>query len=87
MIVCHCHVLTKQDIISTVPASGCPPRSAAHAHSCLGCAPQCGRCLKQVRAIIEEAGVGLCANACGKAAGREPFVTMIRTEAMNIAAE
>ena len=56
MIVCSCRVLTDQDFTSTLATElpGCP-RSAADAYRCLGCGPECGRCLKTVRRILAEA--------------------------------
>jgi bacterioferritin-associated ferredoxin len=56
MIVCSCRVLTDQDFASTIAteAPGCP-RSAIEAYRCLGCGPDCGRCLRTVRQVLAEA--------------------------------
>jgi bacterioferritin-associated ferredoxin len=56
MIVCQCNVLTDADILSTL-AHEQPekPRTAAQAYKCLGCAPDCGRCLATVRQILADA--------------------------------
>ena len=56
MIVCSCRVLTDKDFASTIEseAPDCP-RSAIEAYRCLGCGPDCGRCLKTVRAILADA--------------------------------
>ncbi len=56
MIVCSCRVLTDQDFASTLEteAPGCP-RSAADAYRCLGCGPECGRCLITVKQILADA--------------------------------
>jgi bacterioferritin-associated ferredoxin len=45
------------------------PRSATQVHGCLGCSPQCGRCLRTIRKIMDEAlnGAG-CPAGCGCAA-------------------
>jgi bacterioferritin-associated ferredoxin len=65
VIVCHCNVLTKSailDAIGTNPLS--MPDSPVKVHRCLGCAPQCGRCLTTVRAILAEARIGAVAVGC-----------------------
>jgi len=56
MIVCSCRVLTDQDFTSTLASepAGCP-RSAVDAYRCLGCGPECGRCLKTVGRILAQA--------------------------------
>lgn len=56
MIVCSCRVLTDQDFASTIEteAPDCP-RSAVDAYRCLGCGPECGRCLATVRRILADA--------------------------------
>ena len=56
MIVCSCRVLTDQDFASTLESEqpGCP-RSAVDAYRCLGCGPECGRCLITVRQILADA--------------------------------
>jgi bacterioferritin-associated ferredoxin len=65
MIVCHCNVLSKADILSTLAeGSVAIPRSAAQVHKCLGCAPQCGRCLPTVRDILAEAKITAIAAGC-----------------------
>ena len=56
MIVCSCRVFTDQDFKNTLESElpGCP-RSAVEAYRCLGCGPECGRCLKTVRRILDSA--------------------------------
>jgi bacterioferritin-associated ferredoxin len=56
MIVCSCRVLTDQDFTSTLETErpDCP-RSAVDAYRCLGCGPECGRCLITVRRILADA--------------------------------
>jgi bacterioferritin-associated ferredoxin len=65
MIVCHCNVLTKADILATLADGAvtlaCSP---VKVHRCLGCAPQCGRCLSTVRDILAEAAVTTVAAGC-----------------------
>ena len=53
MIVCSCNVLTAAQILATLEDEHqTGPRSPAQAYRCLGCAPQCGRCLQTVRALL-----------------------------------
>lgn len=65
MIVCSCRVLTDRDFAGTVHSErpGCP-RSAVEAHRCLGCGPECGRCLKTVNAILADARAAAGCAAC-----------------------
>jgi bacterioferritin-associated ferredoxin len=65
MIVCHCNVLTREDILSTLdhePAG--KPRTPAQAYKCLGCAPDCGRCLATVKELLIEARGSACGVGC-----------------------
>ena len=61
MIVCSCNVLSEQEVRTAVTTAA--PRSAAHVHRCLGCSAQCGRCLRTIRKIMDEA-LGASAAAC-----------------------
>jgi len=65
MSVCHCNVLTKAailDVIRDNPLS--MPNSPVQVHKCMGCAPQCGRCLVTVREILREARITTVAVGC-----------------------
>jgi bacterioferritin-associated ferredoxin len=65
MIVCHCNVLTKAAILAAIgdnPLS--MPNSPVQVHKCMGCAPQCGRCLATVREILVEARITAVAVGC-----------------------
>jgi bacterioferritin-associated ferredoxin len=65
MIVCHCNVLTKAAILAAIgqdPLS--MPNSPVQVHKCMGCAPQCGRCLATVRNILDEARITTVAAGC-----------------------
>jgi bacterioferritin-associated ferredoxin len=56
MIVCSCNVLTSAQILATLETEEAgTPRSPAQAYRCLGCAPNCGRCLVTVRELLKEA--------------------------------
>jgi bacterioferritin-associated ferredoxin len=53
MIVCSCNVLTDHQVRDAV-ASGAA-RSAVRVHGCLGCSAQCGRCIRTIRKIMDDA--------------------------------
>ena len=52
MIVCSCNVLSCRQIKGTIAPDGTGPRTAGEAYDCLGCSPACGRCAREVRAIL-----------------------------------
>jgi bacterioferritin-associated ferredoxin len=54
MIVCSCNVLSDHDV-RTVVANPAPPVKAGQVYGCLGCSPQCGRCARTIRRIMNEA--------------------------------
>lgn len=54
MIVCSCNVLSDYDVRDTLIGTT-PPRTAGQVYGCLGCSPQCGRCAKTIRTIMDEA--------------------------------
>jgi bacterioferritin-associated ferredoxin len=59
MIVCSCNVLSDRDVRSAIVADR--PRSAVRVYGCLGCSPQCGRCVSTIKRIMDEAlGAGAC---------------------------
>jgi bacterioferritin-associated ferredoxin len=64
MIVCSCNVLTDHDVRTALTHSE-TPRTPGDVYGCLGCGPQCGRCARTIRRIMNEA-LG-CADAvsCG----------------------
>jgi bacterioferritin-associated ferredoxin len=65
MIVCHCNVLTKAAILEAIGKNPLSmPQSPVQVHKCMGCAPQCGRCLTTVRALLEEARITTFAVGC-----------------------
>jgi len=55
MIVCSCNVLTDHDVRATLAASRAAPRTTGEVYHCLGCSPQCGRCARTIRRIMNEA--------------------------------
>ena len=55
MIVCSCNVLSDGAVRACLtPGPGCP-RTPAQVYACLGCSPQCGRCARTIRAILDAA--------------------------------
>lgn len=55
MIVCSCNVLTDANIKSALDsAAGTSLRTPTAVYKCLGCSPNCGRCFKTIRKIIDE---------------------------------
>ena len=62
MIVCSCNVLSDEQIRGTVAEDG-GPRTTFEVYRCLGCSPQCGRCARTIRAIMDEA-LGRPCDAC-----------------------
>lgn len=65
MIVCSCNVLTDHQILSTLSTEETDrPRSPAQVYRCLGCKPNCGRCLVQVKKMLAEARVEGCNVGC-----------------------
>jgi bacterioferritin-associated ferredoxin len=69
MIVCSCNVLSDTQVRAAV--TDATPRSAAQVYGCLGCSPQCGRCVATIRRIMNEAlgacpaGGGCCSDGDG----------------------
>jgi bacterioferritin-associated ferredoxin len=54
VIVCSCNVLSDTQVRDTV-ADEMGPRKTLEVYRCLGCSPQCGRCARTIRAIMDEA--------------------------------
>jgi bacterioferritin-associated ferredoxin len=53
MIVCSCNVLSDRDVRAALAAG--VPRTPCQVYGCLACTPQCGRCARTIRRIIDEA--------------------------------
>jgi len=67
MIVCSCNVLTDRDVRSALESAPARPATANQVYGCLGCSPQCGRCARTIRRIMDEAlttGPRACDVAC-----------------------
>ena len=67
MIICSCNLLTDHDVRTARTANGEAPRSPCQVYGCLRCNPQCGRCARTIRRIMDEA---LGANPPDSRAGR-----------------
>jgi bacterioferritin-associated ferredoxin len=70
MIVCSCNVLTDHDVRATLSASDAAPRTTGQVYDCLGCSPQCGRCARTIRRIMNEALAAAEPECCRDAADR-----------------
>jgi bacterioferritin-associated ferredoxin len=68
MIVCSCNVFTDHDVRSTLAEQPEPLRTACQVYHCLGCSPQCGRCARTIRHIMNEtlAGAANCRGGSGQ---------------------
>ena len=53
MIVCSCNVLSDAAIRACVQGDRCP-RTPNAVYRCLGCSPNCGRCARTVRDLINQ---------------------------------
>ena len=65
MIVCSCNVLSDHDVRAVIGAEQ-TPRTTGQVYGCLGCSPQCGRCARTIRRIMDDAVAadrGCCAGA------------------------
>ena len=69
MIVCSCNVLSDGDVKACLrPGPDCP-RTPGQVYRCLGCSPNCGRCVRTIRAIMDKAladAENELADACGR---------------------
>jgi bacterioferritin-associated ferredoxin len=54
MIVCSCRGLTDHQVREACGREGCAPSRPSEVHQCLGCARECGRCLRTINEIMKE---------------------------------
>ncbi len=54
VIICSCNVLSDAKVRASLQGETAP-RTPGAVYRCLGCSPNCGRCLATVRTIITEA--------------------------------
>ena len=66
MIVCSCNVFSDRDVRTALDAAPARPATANQVYGCLGCSPQCGRCARTIRRIMDEAlgAAASCAQGC-----------------------
>jgi bacterioferritin-associated ferredoxin len=65
MIVCHCNVFSDHDVRACLRSDRGGPRTPAQVYACLGCSPQCGRCARTIRSVIDTAlAAASCAAGC-----------------------
>jgi bacterioferritin-associated ferredoxin len=65
VIVCSCNVLSDGEIKACLgPGPDCP-QTPAQVYRCLGCSPNCGRCARTIRAIMDDALSAAQAELCG----------------------
>ena len=62
MIVCSCNVFSDRDVRTALDSAPARPATANQVYGCLGCSPQCGRCARTIRRIMDEC-LGACCNA------------------------
>jgi bacterioferritin-associated ferredoxin len=48
-------VFSDHDVRATLAAGDDAPRTTGEVYHCLGCSPQCGRCARTIRRIMNEA--------------------------------
>ncbi len=66
MIVCSCNVFSDHQVRDAASAGGVM-RTPGEVYRCLGCSPQCGRCARTIRAILDQVqghSCGTCAEDC-----------------------
>lgn len=68
MIVCSCNVLSDSAIREACASLETAPRTPGQVYRCLGCSPQCGRCSRTIRAILDQA-IAVCPAACAVCPG------------------
>jgi bacterioferritin-associated ferredoxin len=65
MIICSCNVLTDHAVRQVVKEGATAPRTPGQIYGCLGCSPQCGRCARTIKRIMDEAlGAAACPAGC-----------------------
>jgi bacterioferritin-associated ferredoxin len=70
MIICSCNILSDHDVRSALADGATRPRTAGQVYGCLGCSPQCGRCARTIRRIMDEA-LGACPAECAHCPARD----------------
>jgi bacterioferritin-associated ferredoxin len=88
MIVCSCNVLTDRQIRATLDAErAARPRTAGQLYKCLGCRPECGRCLATIQRIMSDHAGCAVEAGCATCPGRTGAVFEDAGPPMLVAAE
>lgn len=66
MIVCSCNVFSDRDVRTALDTAPARPATANQVYGCLGCSPQCGRCARTIRRIMDEALGAAAAASCAQ---------------------
>jgi bacterioferritin-associated ferredoxin len=53
MIICSCNVISDRDVRACVKPCGASAESARDVFRHLGCAPKCGRCVRNIHTLFE----------------------------------
>ncbi|EWY41804.1 bacterioferritin-associated ferredoxin [Skermanella stibiiresistens SB22] len=62
MYVCICHGFTEKKVKQALASGVC---TTAGLFNCMGCKPQCGKCVPYVRKMVNDhRGALACANTC-----------------------
>lgn len=61
MIICSCNVLSENAVREA--CASLAPRTPGQVYRCLGCSPQCGRCSRTIKTILDQA-LAACPAAC-----------------------
>jgi bacterioferritin-associated ferredoxin len=83
MIVCSCNVFSDRDVRSAIDSAASRPATANQVYGCLGCSPQCGRCARTIRRIMDEALISAqgCPVACAHVEVIEERVDVVERRA------
>ncbi len=63
MIVCSCNVFSDTQVRAAIAASTERPRMS-RVYASLGCAAQCGSCVRTIKAILDESGCRPASGCC-----------------------
>ncbi|MBS7537138.1 (2Fe-2S)-binding protein [Ancylobacter sonchi] len=64
MIVCSCNVLSDTQVRAAIADPEASVRTAGQVYRCLGCSPQCGRCARTIRKLIDDINAAPACGAC-----------------------
>jgi bacterioferritin-associated ferredoxin len=56
VIVCSCNVISDHQVRTVTATNGV--RATSEVYRCLGCSAACGRCVRTIRAIMDEVHAG-----------------------------